>query len=98
MLKLPLCPYCEARFLYPTVKNSRKQKTETCPHCSRVFQIIRRRAALLFLFAFLIIVGVNWLLLTIPAMNLPFLMIITAIGVIITYFLIPYTVQYKKLQ
>jgi CXXC-20-CXXC protein len=95
-MKLPLCPYCEARFLYPDVKDSKKQKTGICPHCKKEFRIVyRRREALLFLFALLLLVGVNWLLLTIPAMNFPFLMVITAIGIIITYFLIPYTVQYK---
>ena len=98
MLKLPLCPYCEARFLYSTVRDSRKQKTGVCPHCNKEFQVSRRGStALLLLIAFLIMVTVNWLLLTIPAINLPFLMVITAIGVMITYFLLPYTVRYKKL-
>jgi CXXC-20-CXXC protein len=96
-MKLPLCPYCEARFLYPAVKGSTKQKTGVCPHCKKEFRITyRSRTALLFLFALLLIVGMNWLFLTIPTMNLPFLMVITAIGILITYFLIPYTVQYKR--
>ena len=95
---LPRCPYCEAEFLYPAVKSSRKQKTGFCPHCKKEFQIrYRGRTALLFLIALILLLGVNWLFLTVPTMNLPFLMVITAIGVIITYFLIPYTVQYKKL-
>ena len=96
MLKLPLCPYCGARFLYPSVKNSIKQKTGVCDHCKKTFQINRTRRTLLFLVALILIVGVNWLFLSVPAINLPFLMVITAIGVIVTYFLIPYTVQYKK--
>ena len=97
MLKLPLCPYCEARFLYPTVKNSKAQKTGICPHCDKVFRVTyRKNAALLILFALLVIVGINFLLLTITGMNIPFLMVITAIGVIITYFIIPFTVRYKK--
>jgi len=97
MRMLPRCPYCEAEFLYPVVKNSRKQKTGICPHCKKEFQIkYYGRAALLFLFALILLVGINWLFLTIPAINLSFLMVITAIGVIITYFIIPFTVQYKK--
>lgn len=97
MLKLPLCPYCGARFLYPVVKNSMKQKTGVCDHCKKEFQIYRAKKNILFLVALILIVGVNWLFLSVPAMNIIFLMVITAIGVIITYFLIPYTVRYKKL-
>lgn len=97
MLKLPLCPYCGARFLYPTVKSSMAQKTGECSHCKNKFQINRARRNVLFLSALILIIAINWMFLSIPAMNFPFLMVITAIGVIITYFLIPYTVRYKKL-
>lgn len=97
MLKLPLCPYCGARFLYPAVKQNRKQKTGVCSHCKKEFQVSRSWQTLLFTAALVVIVGVNWLFLLIPSMSIPFLMVITAIGVIITYFLIPYTVRYKKL-
>jgi uncharacterized paraquat-inducible protein A len=95
MLKLPLCPYCGARFLYPDVKKNRG-KTGTCPHCKKEFRIVRGGSmALLFAAAFLAIVGMNWLFLTLPSVSLPFLLIITAIGVTVTWFLIPFTVRYK---
>lgn len=96
MLKLPLCPYCGARFLYSTVKENRKQKTGVCPHCKKKFQVSQAQRMLLFLVALVVIIGVNWLFLSIPGMNIPFLMVITAIEVTITYFLIPYSVRYKK--
>jgi CXXC-20-CXXC protein len=95
MLKLPLCPYCGARFLYPDVKKS-KGKTGICPHCKKEFRITRGgRTALLIAAAVLVIIAINWIFLTLPTVNLPFLLIITAIGVTITWFLIPFTVQYK---
>lgn len=95
MLKLPLCPYCEARFLYPDVKNNRG-KTGICPHCKKEFRIVRGGStALLVAAALLAIVGMNWLFLTLPSVSLPFLLIITAIGVTVTWFLIPFTVRYK---
>lgn len=97
MLKLPLCPYCGARFLYPDVRNS-KGKTGICPHCKKEFRITRgAKTVLLIVIAVLMIIAMNWLFLTIPSVNLLFLLIITAIGVIITWFLIPFTVQYKTL-
>lgn len=95
MLKLPLCPYCGARFFYPDVKKNRG-KNGICPHCKKEFRIVRGGStALLFIAALLVIVGINWLFLTLPSVNLPFLLIITAIGVTITWFLIPFTVRYK---
>lgn len=96
MLKLPLCPYCGAGFLYASVKNSMKYKTHICPHCGGEIQIRKKWRYLLFVAALIVLIGINWFFLTVPAINLPFLMCVTAIGVIITYFLIPYTVQYRK--
>lgn len=96
MLKLPLCPYCGAHFLYPTVKESIKYKTKSCPHCNNTYKINSKYKYFLFLAAILLLVGVNWLFLTIPSMNLLFLTGITALGVIAAYFLIPYTIRYQK--
>lgn len=96
MLKLPLCPYCGARFFYRTVKKTAKQKTETCSNCNKEFKIYKKYQYLLFFAAFLILVAVNWFFLTAPAMNLVFLMVVTALGVGITWALIPFTIRYRK--
>lgn len=97
MLKLPLCPYCGARFLYPDVKKM-KSKVGTCPHCGKSFYIGGKSSrAALFFAAFIVMVGFNILLLNISSMNIWLLTAVTIVGVIITYFLIPYTVRYKQL-
>lgn len=96
MLKLPLCPNCGARFLYPDVRKTMNRKTGECPHCEKTYSVSRALLPLLIFVALLLIVGMNWLFLTIPSMNLPFLMIITAIGVVVVYFLTPFTVRYKR--
>ncbi len=96
MLKLPLCPFCGARFLYPDVKKTMFQKTGGCPHCENIFFISLARLPLMLLAAVLFLVGMNWLFLTLPTMNLLFLMIITAIGVVAAYYLTPFTVRYIK--
>lgn len=98
MLKLPLCPYCNAEFLYPTVKKNMGNKTGSCPHCGRRFRIVRKNAALLFTAAALVLVGCNLLLLRIESMNLLFLTAVTAGGVAGIYYLIPYTVRYRPLR
>lgn len=98
MLKLPVCPYCGARFFYPDAKKSRGSKTGTCPHCRKKFRVAAGRGLAVLLSAALIVLfGVNFLLLSIPDMNVFYLLAVTAAGVIITYFLIPYTVRYRPL-
>lgn len=96
MLKLPVCPYCGARFLYPDVKRSKGNKTGKCPHCGKKFHITAGRGlAVLLPAALLVLIGINFLLLCIPDMNLFYLLAVTAAGVIFTYFLIPYAVRYR---
>lgn len=96
MLKLPLCPNCGARFLYPDVKQIIREKSGTCPHCGKTFRTAGKpqRAALFAAAAFLMIGG-NLLLLRIPAMNLFFLTVTTAAGVAVTWLLIPFTARFK---
>ncbi|MCI1954783.1 MAG: hypothetical protein LKJ21_00190 [Oscillospiraceae bacterium] len=97
-MKLPLCPYCGARFLYPDVKRSMGAKTGTCPHCGKRFRISAGRGlAALLPAALLVLFGVDWFLLCIPDMNLLYLLAVTAAGVAAAYFLIPYTVRYRPL-
>ncbi len=97
MLKLPLCPYCGARFLYGQVRRSRFRKTGICPHCGKRFRITSWRGMLFLLpAAVLAMVGVNLLLLQIPGMNLSVLSLFTVLGVTAVYFLLPYTVRYRR--
>lgn len=96
MLKLPLCPYCGARFLYPQVRRLQNKKSGVCPHCGKTFRIYSRagRTVLYTVSAFLLI-GVDFFLLGIPAMNLTFLLAVTIAGVVGVGLLNPYTVRYR---
>lgn len=98
MLKLPLCPYCQAEFLYPSVKKSMRSKTGTCPHCGKDFRIVKKNTPLLFAAAILLLMGCNFLLLRVESMNLLFLTAVTVGGVAGAYLLIPYTVRYRPLK
>lgn len=95
MLKLPLCPYCGAEFLYPDVKKTMRGKDGACPHCGRRFRIVKKRRLLLFAAAAILLVGCNVFFLRIESMNLLFLMVFTAGGLAAVFYMIPFTVQYK---
>lgn len=98
MLKLPRCPYCGAEFLYSSVRKTLWGRRGVCPHCSRSFRMVRRGAsALLCLAAGAVLVGLNCLFLTVPSVGLPFLMVMTAVGIVLVYGLFPFTVRYRKL-
>lgn len=98
MLKLPLCPYCGARFLYPDVRKNRKNHIGTCPHCNKEFIIYKKYQIILFLCAFFIMIGFNWFLLSVPSMNIWYLLVFTVPGVVIAYFLIPFVIRYRPLE
>lgn len=98
MLKLPLCPYCEARFLYPEVKKSLRYRTGTCPNCGKTFRVAgKKNRALFFLIVALVLVGLNFLLMGIHSMNLSFLTVVTLLGVVAAWLLVPFTVRYRPL-
>lgn len=96
MLKLPLCPHCGARFLYPDVKKIMKAGTDICPNCGKPFRTAGKpQRAVLFAAAALLMIAANCLLLEIPSMNLLFLTVTTAAGVVVTWLLIPFTARLK---
>lgn len=98
MLKLPLCPYCGAGFLYPEVRKAQKEKSGICPHCGKPFRIDGRSVrAVLYAVSALLLIGINLCLLKIPDMNLTFLLAVTAVGIVSVRLLVPYTVRYKPL-
>lgn len=96
MLKLPLCPNCGARFLYPEVKQIMRAGSGTCPHCGKTFRAAGKpQRAVLFSAAALVMIAGNLLLLRIPSMNLFYLTVTTAAGVAVTGLLIPFTARFK---
>lgn len=95
MLKLPLCPYCGAGFLYPDVKKTQNEKRGVCPHCGETFRVYgRTNRAVLYIVSALLLIGMNFFLLNIPAINLTFLLAATVPCVAAVRLLIPYTVRY----
>ncbi|MCI1966628.1 MAG: hypothetical protein LKJ17_10935 [Oscillospiraceae bacterium] len=98
MLKLPLCPYCGARFFYREIRKARHGTNGVCPHCGKTFRVYGRAGKMiLYLISAVLLVGLNFFLISIPAMNLLFLLSVTALGVAAVRLLVPYTVRYGPL-
>lgn len=98
MLKLPLCPYCGATFLYPDVRKSQKNRTGVCPHCGGTFRIHKGAArAVLYTVSLFMLTALNYLLLQVQSINLTVLLAVTVLGVAGVRLLVPYTVRYGPL-
>lgn len=97
MLKLPLCPYCGAEFLYRDVKKTMWRKNRGCPHCGKHVRISKKGVLLLFFTAVFLLVGCNVLLLRIESMNLLFLTGFTAGGLAGFFLTVPFAIRYRPL-
>jgi CXXC-20-CXXC protein len=94
----PTCPYCKARFLYPDLKQRGKEHIGVCPHCGKPYRISRLARVVYILCALAVLFFLDYGLLYISDMNLPFMLIITIIGVTAFYLLFPFSVRFRKAE
>lgn len=97
-LRLPLCPYCGARFFYGQVSRTKGERQGQCPHCSGKFVIAyKKQRAFLFLGAAAVAVPLNILLLWgLDVNSLIPLFVVTLITVVLAVLLVPFVVRYQK--
>jgi CXXC-20-CXXC protein len=94
----PTCPYCKVRFLYPELKQRGKKHTGVCPHCGKPYRISRLARVVYILGALAILFLINYGLLFISDMNLPFMLAVTVLGVTAFYLLFPFSVRFRKAE
>lgn len=95
-MKSATCPYCEARFFYPEMKNHMTRRTGVCPHCGKKFCVSRRGFAVFLPCTAAALIALDFGLLMIPDMNLIFLSAVTVIGVVAAYLLLPFSVRFRR--
>ena len=98
MIKLPLCPYCGARFLYPEVRRMAGKKEGMCLHCKKEFTISQMGIFWIFLAVALLLIALNWALLAAGISDLWVLLAVTAVLVALSVFLIPFGIRLKEKQ
>ena len=97
MLKLPVCPYCHARYNYKDVKNMYKRKKENCHNCKKSFNISYKGNILLIIIGSIIIATMKVISFNIFAnINIWLELIFTIIPVTILFCLFPCTVKFYK--
>lgn len=97
-MKSATCPACGARFLYPDLKKKITSRTGVCPHCRKKYRISRVGTAIFLVCAVLVLIALNFALLSIPDMNIFFLCFITLAGVVIAYFLLPFSIRFRQAE
>lgn len=97
-MKSVVCPFCEARFLYPDLKKRSRSRTGVCPHCGKTYRVSRKYTAVFLIFGVAVLMAMDWGLLSLSGMNLIFLMAATILGVTAVYLLLPFTVRFRKAE
>ena len=99
MLKLPVCPYCNAIYRYKDVKKITHIKKCECHHCKRKFTVsyIKGRAVILIVTA-LILIALNLIMLNfLNGVTILGCLIIAAVFISLAVILFPFTVRFKKI-
>ena len=98
-LRLPLCPYCEGRFLYGDVRRHIRDKTGVCPNCGKRFIIrAKGRIVLLWCIAGVLLCLLNLLFWSLEQVNVLFIAGLTAVLLCCLFPLHPFVVRYRRLQ
>ena len=98
-LRLPLCPYCEGRFLYGDVRRHIRDKPGVCPNCGKRFIIrAKGRIVLLWCIAGVLLCLLNLLFWSLEQVNVLFIAGLTAVLLCCLFPLHPFVVRYRRLQ
>ena len=99
MLKLPVCPYCNAIYRYKDVKSITHDKVCRCFHCNKKFTVSYKKGRIVILSAVaLLLIALNVLMFNFVS-NVSILgcLIISVLFISLAVILFPFTVRFKKL-
>jgi len=97
LLKLPVCPHCNAVYRYNEVKNMTRYKHIECRYCKKPFTVYKLKGKVVFFIVdIIILVLLNLLLFHFCNFNLIGLLIFTLIFFGLSLLILPFTVQFRK--
>lgn len=99
MLKLPVCPYCNAVNRYDKVRKTTHEKIIKCSHCGKEYEVsyISGRIILMTCVCIALIIINLFFMFTSRTVNLVLMTVGTATVILISFLLFPFTVRYKKI-
>lgn len=100
MLKLPVCPYCNAIYRYKDVKSITHDKVCRCFHCNKKFTVSYKKGRIVILSAVaLLLIVLNVLMFNFVS-NVSILgcLIISVLFISLAVILFPFTVRFKKID
>lgn len=97
LLKLPVCPHCNAVYRYNEVKNMSKFRHIECRHCKKPFTVYKSKGrSIFFIIDIIVLILFNLLLFHFCNFNLIGLLIFTLIFFGLSLLILPFTVRFVK--
>ncbi|MEE0858185.1 MAG: hypothetical protein U0M12_01790 [Acutalibacteraceae bacterium] len=97
LLKLPVCPHCNAVYRYNEVKNITRYKHIQCRNCKKNFTVYTTKGKVIFyIIDIIVLVLLNILLFHFCEFGLIGLLVFTLIFFGLSLLILPFTVRFKK--
>lgn len=97
LLKLPVCPHCNAVYRYNEVKNMTRYRNIECRNCKKIFTVYKAKTKAIFLTVdIILLIALNLLLFHFCNFNLIGLLVFTLIFFGLSLLILPFTVRFKK--
>ncbi|MEE0929641.1 MAG: hypothetical protein UIM53_01415 [Acutalibacteraceae bacterium] len=97
LLKLPVCPHCNAVYRYNEVKNMCKYKNIECRNCKKPFTVYTTKGRIIFFIVdILVLILLDILCFHFLSFNLIGLLLFTLVFFGLSLLILPFTVKFKK--
>ncbi len=96
LLKLPVCPHCQAVYRYDEVKNMCRYRNIECRHCKKIFTVESRKGKIIFFTVdTILLVLLNLVLFHFAELHPLGLLLVTLTFFGISLLLVPFTVRFR---
>jgi len=96
LLKLPVCPHCQAVYRYDEVKNMCRYRHIECRHCKKVFTVESRKGKIIyFTIDSILLIAMNIVLFHFAEIHPLGLILFTLVFFGLSLLLVPFTVRFN---
>jgi CXXC-20-CXXC protein len=96
LLRLPVCPHCNAVYRYNEVSNMCRYRNIECRHCKKVFTVYKTKGRVIFFTVDIaVLIVLNIVLAHFCGFTLLGLLIFTPVFFGLSLFILPFTVRFR---